>query len=314
LKHANHYERILRKADDLYLQGGDSLRQGLELFDLDRDNIQAGRRWAEANSGANRRALELRCDYLVSGMNVLFLRRSPHELARWLRDGIEAARILGDRSKESMQLSVLSAAYLKMNDANQAVDSANQALAIVSELGSQYGNATVLMNLGDVYLANKDFQRSSDLYKRAFGILQKGAHLREQGTVLGKLGLVQKHLGSLRSAMRYYRRQLEIARKVGDLQGEQSALVNLGVAYIGIGERGKAAQFFDQALTSAKGINDLQGQGKICFNIALNCRDTGEDVLALTYAEASFERLVQAEDFAHADEVGAYLAEWRIGK
>ena len=42
LSHAAYYETVLRRAHDLYLQGGDPLLQGLALFDSDWENIRFG--------------------------------------------------------------------------------------------------------------------------------------------------------------------------------------------------------------------------------------------------------------------------------
>ena len=49
-RHAAHYETVLRAADELYRQGGEAIKRGLALFDLEWTNIQAGQAWAAAHS------------------------------------------------------------------------------------------------------------------------------------------------------------------------------------------------------------------------------------------------------------------------
>jgi predicted ATPase len=49
-RHATHYGTVLSAADNLYLNGGDSVMRGLALFDLERANIEAGQAWATAGA------------------------------------------------------------------------------------------------------------------------------------------------------------------------------------------------------------------------------------------------------------------------
>ncbi len=42
IRYATHYETVFRLADQLYRQGGDALGRGLDLFDLEWDNVQLG--------------------------------------------------------------------------------------------------------------------------------------------------------------------------------------------------------------------------------------------------------------------------------
>jgi hypothetical protein len=44
MRHSTHFVSVLRYADSLYLKGGEATRFGLELFDAERANIEAG--WA----------------------------------------------------------------------------------------------------------------------------------------------------------------------------------------------------------------------------------------------------------------------------
>lgn len=48
-RHAKYYEQILRTADHLYEQGGESLEKGLALFDLEWSNIKGAQAWSSEN-------------------------------------------------------------------------------------------------------------------------------------------------------------------------------------------------------------------------------------------------------------------------
>lgn len=49
-RHAQHYQELLWKANRLFIQGGDSLSDGLIQFDTDWPNIQKGQEWAKINA------------------------------------------------------------------------------------------------------------------------------------------------------------------------------------------------------------------------------------------------------------------------
>lgn len=50
-RHAVRYLAVIREADRLYQLGGDAIRQGLNLFDLEWINIKEGHSWAEQHIG-----------------------------------------------------------------------------------------------------------------------------------------------------------------------------------------------------------------------------------------------------------------------
>jgi hypothetical protein len=49
-RHAAYYVEVLAQSHDLYRKGGDSIKPGLALFDLEWGNIQAGEAWAAAQT------------------------------------------------------------------------------------------------------------------------------------------------------------------------------------------------------------------------------------------------------------------------
>ncbi|MCX6376598.1 MAG: hypothetical protein NTU88_11295 [Armatimonadetes bacterium] len=58
-RHAEHYCSVARAAEDLYTKGGESVLAGLGLFDLERENIEAGQKWAAQHERDDDRAAEL---------------------------------------------------------------------------------------------------------------------------------------------------------------------------------------------------------------------------------------------------------------
>jgi hypothetical protein len=74
----------LRPASDLYLNGGDEIKRGLALFDLEWSNIGLGQAWAAKHAEEDETAAELCISYFDSGLYVLDLRQYPRKRIMWL--------------------------------------------------------------------------------------------------------------------------------------------------------------------------------------------------------------------------------------
>jgi hypothetical protein len=84
-RHAEYYLNLLGAADDLYLLGGEALKRGLALFDLEWRNVQEGHAWAERYADGDQAAATLSSSYASKGARILDLRQSPREQILWLR-------------------------------------------------------------------------------------------------------------------------------------------------------------------------------------------------------------------------------------
>jgi hypothetical protein len=83
-RHAAYYLNVLRQADDLYEQGREVIEAGIELFELEWTNIEAGQRWAEENSTLSDEAARLCSSYSGFGAYLLSLRQHAKvQVSRW---------------------------------------------------------------------------------------------------------------------------------------------------------------------------------------------------------------------------------------
>ena len=119
---ATHYKDVLDAADDLYLEGGDSLFRGLALFDLEWGNIQAGHAWVVAQAdAADADVAWLRVTYPVAGPYVLDLRQHLRERIRWLEIALAEFRRMQHRKGEGATLGNLALAYADLGETRRAI-------------------------------------------------------------------------------------------------------------------------------------------------------------------------------------------------
>lgn len=100
LRHAAYYLTVLEECQAFYLKGGDAIKSGLALFDVEWRNIEAGQGWACRHSSGDEAVAQLCNQYPTDGVYVLGLRQHPREFISWSEIALAAARQLKDRVSE----------------------------------------------------------------------------------------------------------------------------------------------------------------------------------------------------------------------
>ena len=174
---------MLRRSSELYL-AGETVHDGLALFDRERANIEAAQAWAAARLGRSREAARLCADIPYFGVHVLSLRLSSRALVDWFKAAVEGCQIVGDRRGEGAALGNLGNAWADLGEPRRAIEHYEQHLAIAREIGDRQG----------------------------------------EGNALANLGLARAELGEPRKAIELYEQQLRIARAIGDRRAESVVL------------------------------------------------------------------------------------------
>ena len=169
LKHASHYMNVMSIADDLYLNGSDNILLGLRLFDLEREHIRVGQKWAADNHVKSKDIARL-CSNYTSSVYCIDLRLHPRELISWHEAALLADRYLGDRRGEGADLGNLGFAYAALGDACKAIEFYEQQLVIVREIGDRGGEGAALFNMGLALHGLEEKDRAIELVKGALKI------------------------------------------------------------------------------------------------------------------------------------------------
>jgi tetratricopeptide (TPR) repeat protein len=309
-RHASHYLSLFSEANRLYEQGGEALKRGLIMFDLEWPNIQAGQTWAEEHSSEGDEAASLCSNYPNAGFYLLNLRQYPRASIRWRKAALDAARRLKNRVAEGWHLGHLGLAYYELGEARRAIEFHEQHLTITREFGDRRGEGQALNNLGLAYAYLGEMRRAIEFCEQYLSIAREISDRLGEGQALGNLGNAYRSLGETRRAIEFYEQRLVIARDIGYRRGEGIALGNLGVAYAELGETPRAIEFYEQALIIDREIGDRRSEGIALWNMSLGLNDLGERDEAIAHAEAALEIYEQIEHPSVA-KVREQLAEWR---
>ena len=248
---AAHYGAVLAAAENLYLNGGESIARGLALFDLERGNIQAGQAWAAAHAAKEREAAKLCSAYPAIGANVLSLRQHPRERIRFREAALAAARKLKDRAVQGRHLRGLGIAHYELGEYGLAIDYHKKALAISKDIAQLLDQCKALINLGNTYFFAGDHPRGFKYFKQGLDIARKIGDRRLEGLALGGLGNLHSSAGDHHRAIGYYESEMAIAHETGDREDEGSALWGQGSVYHSLGEHRRAIGYYERHLDIA---------------------------------------------------------------
>ena len=120
-RHAKHYQEIFWKANGLFIQGGDSLSNGLIQFDTDWANIQKGQEWARINAAKSQEIAEICSNFAWTG-TILNLRLHPLRNIEWLEAALVASRKTENQNAEEAHLGNLSNIYIHLGEPRKAIE------------------------------------------------------------------------------------------------------------------------------------------------------------------------------------------------
>jgi tetratricopeptide (TPR) repeat protein len=262
-----HYQSVLHEADALYEQGGEFLRRGLGLVDMEWSNIQDGQVWTATHVDDDHAARELCNSYPDAGKYVLELRQRPRDRIRWSEAALTAAQKLNQRNAAVRHLVALGDSYNDLAEVHHAIGCYEQALEIAREACDRRGEAEALSGLGAAHYLGGGLKRACDLHREALEIFSRVGPRRREADSLGNLGLAYFATGDLRNALILFDQQLKAARETSDRRGESQALGGLGTTHYATGDAERAAELFNQQLAITREICDRRGEASALGNL-----------------------------------------------
>lgn len=287
--HAAHYQSVLHEADALYEQGGQFLKQGLDLVDLEWHNIQAGQVWAASHLETNRLACELCNSFPDAGRYVLDLRQHPRERIRWSEAALAASHKMQRRKAEGKHLIALGDSYADLSEVHHAIDCYDQALEIAREMQDRRGEADALIGQGTAYYLGGGLARAKEFHEAALTIARELNDQRIEANALGALGLTLYALGDARAAIELLEMQLRLARQLGDRRNESNALGGLGLANYALGNARQAIDLLNGQLNITREIGDRRGEASALENLGHAASNLGDQPQAIRYHEQSLK-------------------------
>lgn len=264
---AAHYQSVLHEADALYEQGGPALKQGLDLLDLEWQNIHAGQVWATSHAGDDRAACELCNSYPDAGKYLLSLRQHPRERIRWNEAALEASRALNRRKAAGRHLVALGDSYTDLSEIHHAIDCYEQALETAISIGDRRGEADARTGLGTAYYLAGSLDQARQYHEEALDLARQIQDQRVEAMALGNLGMTHYGRGEASTAQVLFDQQFRLAREIGDRRNESVALGGIGMSHLAMENPEPAIDFLGRQFLIAREIGDRRGEASALCNL-----------------------------------------------
>ena len=320
-KHAVYYLRILREAGSQYLQEGEHSKAGLNLFDLERSNINAAQSWFANNLSDESVADALTSDFSYSASRLLALKQTPSERIVWHNALLTAGRNRTDKDEsrsmvEAGNLTFLAIAYRDLGDYDQTISHCEQALSIDAELRDKRMESIALGYLGIAQYYKGNYEEATTSVQSAVEASQQAKSIDKgtQAEVLRYLGHANRGLGNYEKAIEAYNQSLDSARQSGSVSAENNALGALGRIHCDAGQQELARdEYLAGALQLATEIGDRSAESYALAHLGLANRDLGLYSEAVDYYKKALKLATdlshkQVETYSNGGLGKAYLA------
>ncbi|MBK9295261.1 MAG: tetratricopeptide repeat protein [Oligoflexia bacterium] len=131
-----------------------------------------------------------------------------------------------------------------------------QSLAILEEVGDEFGKGRTLNNLGLVAANLGQYEQALAYYTQSLAIRRELNDQDGQGKTLSNLGAVAYMQGQYAQAAAYHEQSLHICQGIGDRIGEAVALTGLGLALLGEGELARAEEVLVTAVALRRQLDN----------------------------------------------------------
>lgn len=283
LRRLRHYEIKLGSANEAFAEGGNLQRQGLGVFDEDRECIRDAYEWATSRIDENEEAARYVTRYAQAGARLLSFRLPAREFIRWMESARRAAVRLQDENSLEVIEANIGTGYLMAGAYTEALPYGESALDSARNSGDAEAEAAALGNLASIYAAIGELQSAKDYAEGCVKVARNLDDREVEAKAVGTLGEMYAELGRPRDAVGLLKAQRDIARRIEDSPSEARALRRLGIFYRELGHPWRAAILFDASARLFENLGDNVSARGVLLGYGLLCvkQESHNEALAL---------------------------------
>jgi DNA-binding SARP family transcriptional activator/tetratricopeptide (TPR) repeat protein len=213
--------------------------------------------------------------------------------SRWGGAGLAAARAAEDLCGEVVMLVVLATARSRYGRAAEALDDAQLALRLATELGDERHIHAALGNVGSCLYEQGNYREALECDQESHRLAVRAGDLMAQAHALNNMSQVERRMGHRVDASEHVRAAVGLFDEIGDVGHHHLATNNLIELCIELGRLDEAEQLAKAALTTVPGPRpDLQQAfTRELFGLVLLARSDPAATGELRAAHAESRRL-----------------------
>lgn len=253
----------------------DRIREGVYLNQQGRDDYEKGRPQEALEKFQSAlaifRELKARAGEANSLNNIgevyFYSLEKYDEALKFYQQALAIRREIGDKEGEWASLDYLGELYATRNQLPQALDSYQQALAIIKQLTTAPSSDSSLLtserirlnNIGGVYFRMSQYDKALESYQQALAIHKKTSDRIGEAQTLNNIGVIYVNQSQYQNALDSYEQALNIVREIGNCYrkdpgpklcyyGDEAAILNnMAALYFSIGQYQKALEISQRA-------------------------------------------------------------------
>ncbi|MBP7809283.1 MAG: tetratricopeptide repeat protein [Bacteroidia bacterium] len=144
---------------------------------------------------------------------------------------LEIARAKKLKKFESKALNTIGASYQVRGNFIKAIESYQQCLKLMEELGDKRGISSAMGNIGSLYIDMKEFNKALGYQKRCLTIVQQIGNIEGVASSLNNISIIYTGLKDYEQAISYGQKSLDMYELLKDNYGIASANANIGNLY-----------------------------------------------------------------------------------
>lgn len=195
---------------------------------------------------------------------------------------VDLSKVLQDKSLAANALLQKYFLHLQLTEYPNALETAEHALAIWTELGNKSGQAVLLDKIGIIYNRQNNYQKAIEYYEKALAVARE-ANSNAVTSILTNLATAYDNSGNPTKAVEFHQQAIVKQRELGFRGEEGRALVNLGLVFYRLSQYDKALESYFQAEILLKEVGDRIGEAALTQNLGLVYSRLGEPRKTLEY-------------------------------
>jgi DNA-binding SARP family transcriptional activator/tetratricopeptide (TPR) repeat protein len=222
-----------------------SAGQALDWFDAEWPNLSELLR-ATVSAGRHRHAWQL----VLLTSHFLTTRSTYSDWSHWGLTGLASARAAGDTEGEVLMLIVLATARSRYGRAAEALEDAQLALRLATELGDSRHIYAALGNVGSCLFEQGRHREALHCDQESYRLAVRTGDVWAQAHALNNMSQVERQIGQRDEATAHVRGAIALFDEIGDIGHRRLAVNNLIELCLDLGRLDEAETLARQALAA----------------------------------------------------------------
>lgn len=217
--------------------------------------------------------------------------------------GIIATNALGDQRGKGAFLRKLGVAYRHQGNREEAIDSFQKAMHILTELGDRLGECLTALDMGNLYNQLANWSQAIELYQTALTGFHDLTQPALAAATLSNMAIAYRRQGQLDTARERLEEGLEIMRQIDNRPGEVRTFHNIGMIYLEQERWNEAEQVFLKTMKGFQDIGDRDAEAQAACGLGAvyeNLKRQSEAIEMFNHGLTIFEEIGNRYGIGHA--------------